>query len=213
MAKKRRTDGLTEIVVVLDRSGSMQAVREDMVGGLNRFIKDQKKLPDKARFTLVQFDTEYETICNGMALNKVGMLDLVPRGCTALLDAIGRTINLTEDRLRQLTKKDKPSKVLFLIITDGHENSSHEFTKKQILEMIRQQKDKNKWEFVFLGANQDAIDEGAQIGIGVHQALTYAPTAKGISSAFASLSSNTSNYRATGCYNFTAADRKKQKDS
>ncbi len=213
MAKKKRTDGITEIVVVLDRSGSMSAVREDMVGGLNRFVKDQKKLPDKARFTLVQFDTEYETVCDGMDLGKVGTLDLVPRGCTALLDAIGRTIHLTDDRLTKLTSKAKPSKVLFLIITDGHENSSHEFTKKQILEMIKQQKDKNKWEFVFLGANQNAIDEGAQIGIGVAQSMTYAPTKKGIGSAFASLSTNTSNYRATGSYSFSAADRKKQEDA
>lgn len=206
-----RRQNETDIVVVLDRSGSMQAVRHDMVGGLNQFVKEQKQHPVGATFSLVQFDTEYETICDCMKLADVGQLDLVPRGCTALLDAIGRTISTTQIRFDKLDDVDKPLKVLFVIITDGHENSSHEFTKKQILEMITQKKDKDNWEFVFLGANQDAIDEGGQIGIGVNQSMTYQPTSQGVKRAFSSLSAQATSYRSTGDYSFTDDDRKLQK--
>ena len=205
-----RRQNETDIIVVLDRSGSMQAVRQDMIGGLNQFVKEQKQHPQGATFSLVQFDTEYEIVCDCMKLADVGHLDLVPRGCTALLDAIGRTINSTENRLGKLDSVDKPSKVLFVIITDGHENSSHEFSKKQILEMITRKKTTNSWEFVFLGANQDAIDEGAQIGIGVNQAMTYQATPQGVSRAFSSLSAQATSYRTTGKYTFTDDDRKWQ---
>jgi uncharacterized protein YegL len=198
-----------EIVVLLDRSGSMEAVRSDMVGGLNRYVDEQKENVPKAKFTLAQFDTQYELLLDGVAIKTVGKLDLVPRGCTALLDAIGRTIIATKDRLSKI--KTIP-RLLFVIITDGHENSSHEFTKKQILEMIKQQQ-ADKWEFVFLGANQDAIDEGSQIGIGVSQSMTYQPTQKGISSAYKSLSRATMCYCSGGDFNFTTTDRSAQDET
>ena len=203
-------DNLTEIVMVLDRSGSMEAVKSDMIGGINNFVKEQKECEGEANFTLAQFDTEYEILYDGTKIQDVGPLELVPRGCTALLDAIGRTINVTKDRLDKLDEDAKPSKVLFTVVTDGHENSSHEFTKAKILAMITKQKDEQKWEFVFLGANQDAIDEGGQIGIGVNQSLTYAPTGQGVQAAFASLSCNATSYRTSGGFNFTGQDRDKQ---
>lgn len=212
MAKKttkkrppKSNEKATEIVMLLDRSGSMEVVKSDMIGGMNQFVSEQKKVKGKALFTLAQFDTEYETIYDGVDLKSVGHIDLVPRGCTALLDSIGRTINLVKDRIE---KNGSKNRLLFVIITDGHENSSHEFTKKKILEMINEQKDKFNWEFTFLGANQDAIDEGMQIGVGVAQSLTYKQSKAGINNTFAALCSNTTSYRSGGAVCYCAKDRK-----
>ena len=209
MAKKKtkKTNSKqTEIVMVLDRSGSMGAVQSDMEGGMNRFVADQKKVKGKALFTLAQFDTEYEVLYDGVDLKKVDHIPLVPRGLTALLDAIGRTINVVKDRIDRNKAKNR---MLFVVITDGHENSSREFTKKQILELIKQRKEKDGWEFTFLGANQDAIDEGIQIGVGVQQAMTYAPTSSGINNTFTALCANTTCYRDGGAVSYSALDREK----
>jgi len=183
--KKMRND-LTEIVVVMDRSGSMASCRNDAVGGLNSFIETQKKLIGDANFTLIQFDGKYEIVLDSVPIQKVGKCDLVPRGSTALLDAIGVAINTTGERLAKMSEKDRPGLVVIVIITDGEENSSKEFTSAQIKQMIDTQTNVYKWQFTYLGANQDAFQVGN--GIGIQTCASYAPA--NTSKAFSAVDNN-----------------------
>ena len=175
-------DNLTDMTVVLDRSGSMAAVRDDTIGGFNSVLEEQKQVPGLACLTLVQFDDQYEVVYEGRKLQDVPPLTtrtFVPRGSTALLDAVGRTIHAVGARLAALPKADRPGKVLLLIMTDGEENASHEFSRTQIFDMITHQRDVYAWEIVFIGANQDAVATGASYGIPAANALSYVPTAAG----------------------------------
>ena len=159
---------LTDITLVVDRSGSMDAVRGDAEGGVNSFIAQQAKESGEALLTLMQFDTEYELVHNGVPVSQVPAYKLVPRGMTALLDAIGRAINETGERLSNMNEQDRPGLVVFVVMTDGQENSSMEFSKDRIREMIEHQQDEYNWHFTFLGANQDAFAEAG--GMGMHAA-------------------------------------------
>lgn len=212
--------GYTDINIVLDRSGSMDSIKDDTIEGVNTFLADQKALPGEATFTLAQFDHEYETIYEAEKLSSVKPLDgttFVPRGRTALLDAIGRTINATGKRLADLPEHERPEKVIFVIVTDGQENDSKEFRDRtKINEMITHQRESYAWEFVFLGANQDAIAVAGSIGITRSASMTYAANATGVSHAFAAISKNMASYRAGGQvrgFAFDEEDRKKQKDA
>ena len=166
---------LSDVTVVLDRSGSMASCRDDAEGGLNTFIEEQKKHPGETLFTLVQFDTEYEFVHKGKPIREVGPCQLVPRGMTALLDAVGRAIAETGERLAAMPEPDRPGLVVFVIVTDGQENSSKEYTKPQIKEMIERQQNDYKWQFSFLGANQDAFAEAGGIGIALDGTANYKP--------------------------------------
>jgi hypothetical protein len=177
---------LTDIVIVLDRSGSMQVCKDDAEGGLNAFVEEQKKRPGRAVFTLVQFDTEYEFVHRGEPISEIPPFTLVPRGWTALLDAVGRAIAETGDRLARSPEAERPGLVAFVIITDGQENSSKEFNKEQIKQMIQHQTDVYKWQFTFLGANQDAFAEAGGIGITADKTAYFA--AKKTRSAFSAMS-------------------------
>jgi Mg-chelatase subunit ChlD len=159
---------LTDITLVVDRSGSMDAVRGDAEGGVNSFIAQQAKESGEALLTLMQFDTEYELVHSGVLVAHVPEYKLVPRGMTALLDAIGRAINETGERLAKMNEQDRPGLVIFVVMTDGHENSSKEFSKDRIREMIEHQQGEYNWHFTFLGANQDAFAEAD--GLGIHAA-------------------------------------------
>ena len=156
---------LTDITLVVDRSGSMEQVREDAEGGVNSFIAQQAKEPGEALLTLVQFDTEYEFLHKGVPISQVPKYELVPRGMTALLDAVGRAINETGERLAKMDEGDRPGLVVFVVMTDGLENSSKEFSKATIKEMIQRQQRQYNWHFTFLGANQDAFAEAGGMGI------------------------------------------------
>jgi hypothetical protein len=206
----------TDISVVLDRSGSMISVVTDTIGGFNTFIDEQKKQPGKALLTLAQFDTIYEIVHDGKAIKDVPLLTnetFVPRGGTALLDAIGNTINRTGKRLSDMPENERPGKVIVVILTDGEENSSREFTSSKISDLITLQRDTYKWEFVFLGANQDAIMTASQMGIPMASSMTYAANSQGTQHAFASVSNMTSSYRAGGKAAFSQSDRDKQAKS
>jgi hypothetical protein len=165
---------LSDITVVMDRSGSMSACHADAEGGLNAFIAKQKGSKGDALFTLVQFDTVYEFVHKGIPIQTVPHCQLEPRGMTALLDAVGRAIVETGERLKNIAEYDRPGLVAFVIITDGHENSSVEFTKTRVKEMIEHQTNQYKWHFIFLGANQDAFAEAGRLGIPTGGALNYA---------------------------------------
>lgn len=188
----------TDITIVLDRSGSMQAIKNDTIGGFNSFLASQKKLPGKATVSLIQFDNIYEIVYVGQSLNKAQELNkdtFIPRGATALLDAIGKTIDLTGKRLASMDENDRPDKVVCVILTDGEENSSTEFKIAQINQMIQHQQEKYAWEFVFLGANQDAIATASQMGIKRDNALSYKATGAKTRLAFASVSEGVARFR------------------
>lgn len=189
----------TEIVIVLDRSGSMSSIKEDMEGGLNQFFEDQKKEPGRANVTLTQFDTEYEIVYSGKDLKDVPAAELTPRNATALLDAIGRTIHEVGKRLADTDEADRPGKVIFLIITDGLENASREFTRTQVKTLIKEQIAKYSWAFVYLGANQDSFAEARSLGIDI--AVDYTADSVGTRAATEGMSKGVSRYRGGGGYN------------
>lgn len=206
----------TDITVVLDRSGSMSSVADDTIGGFNRFLNDQRTAAGTAVITLHQFDHEFETMIKGIDVRSAHELTdktFVPRGNTALLDAIGRAIGDTGNRMNALPENERADKVVFVIITDGHENASHEYDHAKVFEMISHQRDKYKWEFVFLGANQDAIKAATNLGMAGANAMTYAANSVGTRSAFASTSSNLRSLRAGGqsTMAYSKSDRDAQK--
>ena len=184
---------LTDVTLILDRSGSMSSCREEAENGVNHFIEEQKKQAGECVFSLVQFDTDYEFVHRGVQIKEVPRFELVPRGMTALLDAVGRAINETEERLAKLDEANRPGLVIFVIVTDGMENSSHEFKKAQIKDLIERQRKDYNWQFTFLGANQDAFAEAAGIGITTSSSASYSTSSS--SSAFAGASSNVSRMR------------------
>ena len=167
---------LTDITLIVDRSGSMGSVREEAEGGVNAFINLQKQEPGEALLTLVQFDTDYEFLYQGAPIQEVAPYELVPRGMTALLDAVGRAINETGERLAGMPESQRPGLVICVVMTDGLENSSSEFTKSQVKAMIERQQNVYHWHFTFLGANQDAFAEARSLGMHHSAAANYAPS-------------------------------------
>ena len=209
-------EGYTDIGIVLDRSGSMESVKSDTIGGFNTFLADQKQAPGDATITLAQFDNVYEVVYSAIPVKEAKPLDnstFVPRGATALLDAIGRTIHDMGKRLEAIPEGQRPEKVVFVILTDGFENASREFSAEKINELITHQRDVYKWEFVFLGANQDAIATASKLGVSLPNSLTYAANAAGTQQAFTSVSRNVVSYRAnlTKSLGFTDEDRERQR--
>jgi hypothetical protein len=189
----------THISFLLDRSGSMERVASDTIGGFNSFVATQKGGPGRATFTLAQFDDVYEIVGSPMS-NIAYVRDLtpqtfVPRGSTALLDAIGRLIDETGAALSRMPEEARPGKVVFVIQTDGEENASKRFDATQVNSMITRQRDTYRWQFVFLGANQDAITSASRIGISRHSTMTYAANTAGTAGAYASLGNKVAAFR------------------
>lgn len=157
---------LCEVVILLDRSGSMSPISRDVIGGFRTFVDAQKAFPGECRLTLAQFDSlGIEITIENMPVDKVPDLVFEPRGGTPLFDAIGETINSVGARLARMPEDHRPGKVIFVIITDGEENQSRKFKLEQIRGMIRRQQDEWKWEFAYIGANVDAFSEAASLGI------------------------------------------------
>jgi len=143
----------------------MEEIRQDAEGGINAFIREQGQLQGEAWLTLVQFDTEYEFVHRGIPVRNAPPFELRPRGMTALLDAVGRAINETAERLNKLSEPQRPGLVLFVVMTDGLENSSKEFGKTQIRQLVEKHQSEHRWHFTFLGADQDAFAEAGALGI------------------------------------------------
>lgn len=193
--------GLVEIVNIIDRSGSMASIRDDAIGGFNSFLDDQKKVPGEAKVTLVLFDHEYLLVHDGVDINDVPNLDeksYIPRGWTALYDAIGRAINTVGERLARTPEEERPEKVIVSILTDGEENHSTEFSVDQVKDMITHQQDNYKWEFIYLAANQDAFAVGGSIGIASVNTMSFDATGAGISNAYRSMSTTYTSSRTSG---------------
>lgn len=172
----------TDLIFILDRSGSMSGLEKDTIGGFNSMLAKQKREEGSATVTTVLFDHEYEIIHDRFNIKSVQDLtdrDYYARGSTALLDAIGSTINKEINVQKRLPECDRADKVIFVIITDGFENSSSEYSYRDIKKMITREQKKYGWEFIFLGANMDAISEAGKLGIRSSRAATYNNDAKG----------------------------------
>ena len=190
---------LTEIICILDESGSMDLTRKDVIGGFNNFIEEQKKIKGEALITLVFFDDRYRVIHSGKNIKDIEKLTTEiykPTGSTALFDAIGKTINDVGSRLSNTKESEKPEKVIVLIMTDGDENSSKEFNIAKIKEMTEHQQQKYNWEFVYIGANQDSFSTGASLGI--KTTANYMSTSRGTADAYNMVSQSISLYRTSG---------------
>ncbi len=189
---------LAEIVCIVDRSGSMGHLTNDVIGGINSFIADQKKVAGSANFTLILFDSVSEIVFDGVDINTVPDLTTDTyqvRGMTAMNDAIALGINTIGKKLHAMSEEDRPGKVIFAIMTDGDENSSREFSAENIRDMIKHQTDKYSWEFIFMAANIDVDKAADSIGIRSDNRYAFQATAKGVDTAYASLRSLTTKYR------------------
>lgn len=167
---------LTELVFILDRSGSMAGLEGDTIGGYNSLLEKQRKEVGEATVTTVLFDDQYEMIHDRAAIGKVKDItnkEYFARGMTGLLDAVGKTINHVGNRHKNALDSEVPGKTMVVIITDGYENASREYTLPQIKQMIERQKEMFGWEFLFLGANIDAVSTAAGFGITADRAVTY----------------------------------------
>lgn len=184
-------ENYTEVICIIDESGSMYTLTDDTIGGYNSFIEDQKNSEGQTAVTLVTFNntiqTKYENI-DVKDVSKLDKKDYVPNGMTALLDAVGLTIDKVGKRLAETPEENRPSKVIVMITTDGQENASKEYTRSRVKEMIEEQTNKYNWQFLFAGANIDSEKEAESIGINKAFATNYSHNSFGVSSVYRSLS-------------------------
>lgn len=205
----------TDITLILDRSGSMEEGKDDMEGALKHFINEQKKVTmDECVFTEIHFDAPsafyasnhvatqldwyIKKTPNPIPISQVGEIKIDPRGGTALLDAVGRTIIETGQRLSKMQECDRPNKVLIIILTDGQENSSREFSRERVMTMVKEQEQQYNWTFVFLGANIDAYAGAESIGSCSSNALNFSKSRGSTKKMSDTLSKSVSTYRAAG---------------
>ena len=168
--------GLTEVVFILDISGSLSGLEADTIGGFNSMIAKQKKEEGEAYISTVLFDDTCEVLYDRVPVNKVEPMNdrqYYVRGCTALLDALGGAIHHIGNVHKYAREEDRPEKTLFIITTDGMENSSHQYSYEKVKKMVERQKNKYGWEFLFLGANIDAVEVAGRFGIGADRAINY----------------------------------------
>ena len=192
------SNDLTELVCVIDRSGSMKSIQMDAIGGFNAFLDSQKALPGDAYLTLVLFDHDYERVLDGVSIAEVSPLTVetyVPRGTTALLDAVGRTLVDVADRISTTPKEERPESVLVCILTDGMENASSDFTRDRVRTLIEEKQREQGWEFQFLAANQGAFAEAGRLGIDRSDSAGFVADAAGTARAFAVIGERSSRLR------------------
>ena len=190
--------GLTEIVFILDRSGSMSGLEKDTIGGYNSLIAKQKKEEWEAYISTVLFDDRIEVLHDRVPLDKVKPIteeEYYVRGCTALLDAIGGAIHHIGNVHKYAREEDRPEKTLFIITTDGQENSSRQYSYHKVKQMVEKQQKKYNWEFLFLGANMDAVAEAGRFGIKADRAVRYECDSRGTAVNFKALSRTVSSVR------------------
>ena len=189
---------LTELVFILDRSGSMGGLEADTIGGFNAMIEKQKKEPGQALVSTILFDHESQVLHDRVNLDKVAPMtdrDYTVRGCTALLDAIGGAIHHIGNVHKYAREEDVPARTLFVITTDGMENASRRYGSQQVKDMIQRQKERYGWEFLFIGANIDAISTASRFGIGADRAVNYNADQMGTELVFDCVSEAVANVR------------------
>jgi uncharacterized protein YegL len=194
-------DNLTELVVVVDKSGSMGSVQNDAIGGFNVFLEAQKKAEGEAKMTVVMFDTSFSFYAANVDVQSVKNFDTksyVPNGGTALYDAVGKTIDEIGKKLAAMKEEDRPSKVIFAILTDGEENSSRAYSGSQVKSLIEQQRDTYKWDFVFLAAGAEAFKESEMLGMARGKTMNFVNSGATQGKSYDTLSSYVSNSRGMG---------------
>ena len=177
-----RNNKLTELVMIIDRSGSMSGMEESTIEGYNKLLKEQKAIEGEVLVSTVLFDHEVEVLHDRLPIRKVNYLthrDYQTRGCTALLDAVGGAIHHIARLHKHTNPKYRPGRTLFVIITDGMENASRRYTYPQVKQLIDKEKEKYDWEFLFLGANIDAARDAGRMGIDAYHAVDYHSDARG----------------------------------
>ena len=184
---------LTHLYFLLDRSGSMQTIVDDTVGGFDAFMSEQRKASGECRVTLAQFDDVYEEMYADRPIADVPPLELQPRGTTALLDSIARLVMDAGKRLAALPEDQRPGTVIVGIMTDGMENASREWSHPQVKQLLEKQTNDYQWQFLYLGADQDAIEVGMSIGVGAAHSVTYGRGK--VKQALAATAANVTRYR------------------
>ena len=191
----------TELVFILDRSGSMRGLEKDTIGGYNSMLERQRTEGGECVITTVLFDNRYELLhdrIDARAVRPITEREYTVGGSTALLDAIGATIHKIAAAQKNTARHYRADKVMFVIITDGGENSSRSYTTAQVRDMIQRQKCRYSWEFIFLGANMDAVETAGQFGIGADRAVDYVPDSRGTELNFRMMSDTVAAFRANG---------------
>ena len=191
----------TQRVFILDRSGSMAGLESDTIGGFNSMLEKQKKEDGECIITTVLFDHEVELLHDRIDIRAVRPMsekEYMVRGSTALLDAIGKTIHKIGNAEKNTAEEYRADKVMVVIITDGEENSSRFYSLKEVKHMIERQKERYGWEFIFLGANIDAVETATRFGIDKDMAVDYVPDKEGIQLNFSMMSEAVASYRACG---------------
>ena len=176
-----------EVICIIDRSGSMDEIKSDAIGGVNFFVKSQKEFQGETALSLILFNDNYSVVYDGRDIKEIPMLDektYIPNGTTAMLDAIGTTIDRVGERLFKTPEPERPEKVVVAILTDGLENASKEYTYEQIAAKIKLQQETYNWDFVFLAANQDAVVAAEKIAIRQEDAVNFEASSQGTSEAF-----------------------------
>ena len=209
---------LTELVFILDKSGSMSGLEKDTIGGYNSLMEKQRKLDGECVITTVLFDNRYELLHDRIDLRAVTPItekEYFVGGATALLDAVGRTIHKIAAVQEHTAEGYRAEKVMFVIITDGEENASREYSAAQVKELIKRQKERYGWEFVFLGANIDAVETAGRFGIDADRAVDYVPDGRGTELNFRMMSETVAAFRECGavpaeCLDEIRKDRKKR---
>lgn len=209
---------LTELVFILDKSGSMAGLEKDTIGGFNSMLEKQRKLDGACVITTVLFDNRYELLHDRIDIRAVQPItekEYRVGGTTALLDAIGMTIHKISTAQKNTAEDFRAEKVMFVIITDGEENSSRRYTCAQVKELIQQQKEGCGWEFIFLGANIDAVETAGRFGIDADRAVDYVPDGAGTELNFQMMSETVASFRKCGavpsaCLDTIRKDMKKR---
>ena len=189
-------NGITELVMILDRSGSMGGLESDTIGGFNAMLAKQRDQTGTCYVTTVLFDHEMQTLHDRVPLQEVPAMteqDYTVRGCTALLDAVGQTVRHIESIHKYARPEDVPQTTLFVITTDGKENASKEYTTDRVKQLIEEHTKKDGWEFLFIGANIDAVETAGHMGIARDRAVDYHADSKGTKTVFRSVA------KAVGC--------------
>jgi len=195
-------NNFTELVFILDRSGSMGGLESDTIGGFNSMLDKQQKEPGECRITTVLFDDAYEVLHDRIDIKAVSQItnrEYFVRGSTSLLDAVGKTIKKIGKVQKNTAEKYRAGKVLFVITTDGMENSSREYTYDKVKTMVENRKKKHNWEFIFLGANIDAIDVANRFGISKNRTQNFHNDSVGVGLNYSVLSDTISAYREESC--------------
>ena len=203
-------NGVTELVFILDRSGSMAGLESDTIGGFNAMIEKQKKQDGKCYVSTVLFDNVSEVLHDRVNLSDIKPMtdkEYTVRGCTALIDALGGAIHHIGNIHKYARNEDVPEHTMFIITTDGMENASRKYSSDKVKAMIERQKEKYGWEFLFIGANIDAVETAAQYGIDKDRAVNYVPDPTGTHILYESVSAVVGNVRASKCVDNTWSEK------